>query len=180
MSTVTEQPKRAVRQKKSELDSREFPINQRDRIIMPALGQDVDTSNIVIAEGPLPMQQLEELAFMEEPVKILIHKGSDKLSMKVTDYVGINGTAGEILYRNGWIPVGYFPRGVSFYTKRKYLGVLARAKRDHITASFIERNNEDPENFVEVSTQSVLSFVVLEDKNPKGAVWLEALIRMNS
>lgn len=181
MSTMTEAPKRAVRQKKHELDSRQFPINQRDPIKMPGLGQELDhPSNIVIAEGPLPMQQLEELAFMEEPVKILIHRGSDKLSMRVTDYIAINGIAGEILYKNGWIPVGYFPRGQSFYTKRKYVGVLARAKKDNITTNVIQRDGEDPENFTEVATQSILSFVVLEDKNPRGAEWLEALIRMNS
>ena len=150
---------------------------------MPPIDEEVERDpNVVIVEGPLPTRQLEELAFLEEPVKILIHKGGDKLSQRYTDYVAINGTPCEMLFKNGWVPMGYFPRGISFYTKRKYVGVLARAKRDAITSDYVMPSNlnEDPINSIETSTQSVLSFSVLEDKNPRGAEWLELLVRANN
>jgi hypothetical protein len=85
-----------------------------------------------------------------------------------------------MLFKNGWVPIGYFPKGVSFITKRKYVERMALAKQDSIRTNVIERDNEDPQNFVERITTSVLSFSVLEDKNPKGAEWLTALIRQRA
>lgn len=174
------EPKKAFRKKKSELDIREIPINQQTPLKMPPLHENVErASPIVVPEVALTKSDFDELAFNEEPVKILIHRG-DNSKFRCTDYVAINGTAGEILFKNGWVPVGYFPRGVSFYTKRKYVGVLARAKQDNIRTDVIERDNEDPENYIEKTTISALSFSVMEDKNPRGSEWLELLVRENS
>jgi len=181
MSLATaEAPRKAVRIKR-ELDTREFKPNQRAALKMPAITEEiVRDSNIVLAEGPLPKNQLDELAFNEQPIKILIHKGGEKSQGRATDYIAINSIPGEILFKNGWVPMGYFPRGISFYTKRKYVTVLARAKKDSIETNVIQRDNEDPENFVERSTTSALSFSVLEDKDPRGAEWIELLVRANS
>lgn len=176
---MSEAVKKAVRPSK-ETDTRQFAINQADPIKMPGLGEELKReSPIVVPEVPLSERDFDDLAFNEEPMKILIHRG-DNSKFRCTDYIAINGIAGEILFKNGWVPVGYFPKGVSFYTKRKYVAVLARAKRDNVTTTVVERDNEDPENFIEKNTVQALSFSVLEDKNPRGGQWLELLVRENS
>jgi len=76
--------------------------------------------------------------------------------------------------------MGYLPRGRSIITKRKYVEVLARAKQDTVNTTVIERDNEDPQNFVERITTSTMSFTILQDKNPKGGEWLERLVRSRS
>ena len=174
MSDVMEP--RKITRKSKELDSREIPITQRAPI-----GESLDRSaDIVMHEGPMDLSYLDQLAFDEEPVKILIHKSQEGLTANCTDYIGINGVPAEMLFKNGWVPIGYLPRGISFYTKRKYVANLAAAKRDRVTTNVVQRDNEDPENFVERATTQVLSFSMIEDKNPRGADWLERLIRQYS
>lgn len=163
----------------SELDSRSIETEQKDPLKMPPLGESVQHPSTIVTplDKPLNSEFLAEIAFAEEPIKILIHRSVEKFASSTTDYIAINGTPAEMLFKNGWVPMGYLPRGVSFITKRKYVEVLARAKQDTVNTQVIERDNEDPQNFVERVTTSVMSFTVLEDKNPKGTEWLTRLVR---
>ena len=167
--------------KKSEFDSRSVNIEQKPPILMPGLNEPfVREPEIVSAEGlSLNMEHLELLAFAEEPIKILIHRSQDGLASKTTDYIAVNGIAAEMLFKNGWVPVGYLPRGMSLITKRKYVEVIAKAKLEAIRTDVIERDNDDPQNFVQRTVTHPTAFTVLEDKNPRGADWLTGLLSVN-
>lgn len=146
----------------------------------PLIGEDGErSSTIVHPETPLIDKDYEKLAFAEEPVTILIHRSGEKFSPNCTDFVSVNGRPAEVLFSNGWVPVGYLPRGRSITVKRKVVEVIARSKQDHVKTVVIERDNEDPRNYVERATLSTTPFQMLEDKNPLGIEWLSQLLRMN-
>ena len=175
-NVVRRQPKA-----KSELTNQNFPIDQKPAMVMPPIDEPVEREpDIIVAMDPLEKSTLDALAMAEDPITILIHRSVEKFSPPTTDYIAINGIPAEQLFRNGWVRMGYLPRGKSLITKRKYVEVLARAKQDAINTTVIERDNEDPQNFVERITTSTMSFTILEDKNPKGAEWLERLVRSRS
>lgn len=167
-------PKRAA-----EFDSRSVKIEQKPTLEHPPIDQPMEhPSTIVQVDKELSKLDVSKLAFAEDPIKIIIHRNPDpKFSPKCTDYIAVNGKPAEMMFKNGWIPIGYLPRGVSFYTKRKYVEVLARAKQDTIHTNVIERVNEDPQNLTDTVTTSVLAFTIIEDKNPLGGPWIEELIR---
>jgi len=166
---------------KSELSNMNFPINQKPTMKMPPIHEPVTREpDIIVAEHSIEKLNLDALAMAEEAVEILIHRSVEKFSPPVTDYIAINGVPAEMLFKNGWVRMGYLPRGRSIVTKRKYVEVLARAKHDAINTTVIERDNEDPQNFVERVTTSTMSFTVLQDKNPKAHDWLEQLVRTRS
>ena len=137
------------------------------------------SSTIVRPETPLIDKDYEKLAFAEEPVTIVIHRSGEKFSPNCTDLISVNGRHAEILFSNGWVPVGYLPRGRSITVKRKVVEVLARSKQDHVKTVVIERDNEDPRNYVERATLSTMPFQMVEDRNPLGVEWLSQLLRMN-
>jgi hypothetical protein len=111
----------------------------------------------------------------------LIHRSIDpKFSPNCTDYIAVNGVAAEMLFKNGWIKLGYLPRGIPFYTKRKYVEVIAKSKMTQWSTRVEEKVNEDPMNYTDPVTSATLAFSVLEDKNPKGAEWLVTLLRQES
>ena len=181
---TAEAPVQQIKRQSKELDSRSIPIQQAEKREFPPLdapksvvedwlGKD---ALVVPVEGTLHPDYAEALAFEEEPVKILIHRSTDKNPALCTDYIASNGTPAEMLFRNGWVPIGYLPRGIALITKRKYVGVLARAKQDTIRTEVTERPNEDPSNKIDKSTSQVFSFSVLEDRNPKGSEWLQRLV----
>lgn len=171
--------RRSKLKRKSELDTRETRIPQKPVLQMPGIDQAIEReSPIVQVETPLLRDDLDKLAFAEEPVTILIHRSGEKFAPRSTDYIGVNGKGAEMLFKNGWVPIGYLPRGQSITTKRKYVEVLAKSKMDHVTTTVIERDNEDPQNLVERATVQLTTFSVIHDANPKGAEWLAQLLRM--
>ena len=159
------------------LESADIKITQRPSIVIPGLGEELNrTGDSLSTDQPdLRMSYIDNLAFGEEAVRILIHRGQEKASSKTTDYIAVNGTPAEILFRNGWVPMGYLPKGVAFTTKRKYVAVIASSRIEGITTTVIERDKEDPNNVIERTLTSPLPFVVLEDANPRGAEWLQGV-----
>jgi len=131
---------------------------------------------IQLVDKPLTDEYLQALAFAEEPVHILIPRSSDKDVTRFTDLVSLNGIWAEVLFKNGWVPIGYLPRGVSFTTKRKYVEVLARSKQDNVQTSVVQQEGEDPQNFVQRFTSAKTPFQVIEDKNPKAGEWLSRIV----
>lgn len=176
---IARKPRGAVKLKRlSELDTRAIEIPQKPTIAMPPIDEDVEReSNIVLPEGPLMKSDMDKLAFAEEPVTILIHRSGEKFAPRSTDYIGVNGKGAEMLFKNGWVPIGYLPRGQSVTTKRKYVEVLARSKMDHVTTTVVQHSNEDPQNLIEFSTVSTCAFTMIHDANPLGVEWLSQLIR---
>lgn len=181
-SATIEAPKPIVRRSKlkrsSELDSREIPIPQKDRIVLPPIHEPVEReASIVQVETPLLSDDLAKLAFNEEPVTILIHRSAEKFAPRSTDLISVNGKWAEMWFKNGWVPIGYLPRGQHIIVKRKYVEVLARAKQDFVRAEYSETPGQDPTNFIERSTVSTCAFNVVHDANPLGREWFEQLMR---
>ena len=164
-------------QRKKELESSDIKLTQKDPIVVPGLGEALIRGGESVGHDQPDFRRTrdEELIFNEEPVRILIHRGQEKTASKTTDYIAINGVAAEVYFKNGWVPIGYLPKGVAFTTKRKYLAVIAGAKVEQIGTTVIERDNEDPTNMIERTVTSPLPFVVIEDKNPRGAEWLQGV-----
>jgi hypothetical protein len=169
------------RKSKPELTNLNFPIDQKPALKMPPIDEEVErTPEIILSEHPIENDGMEALKMAEDPITIIIHRSVEKFSPGVTDYIAVNGIGAEMLFKNGWVRMGYLPRGRSIITKRKYVEVLARAKQDTVNTTVIERDNEDPQNFVERITTSTMSFTILKDDNPKGAAWLEQVVRSRS
>lgn len=176
---IVRKPRSAGRPKRlSELDSRSVEIPQKAAIVMPPIDEAFEREpSIVQPEVPLLKTDMDKLAFAEEPVTILIHRSGEKFAPRSTDYIAVNGKAAEMLFKNGWVAIGYLPRGQSVTTKRKYVEVLARAKQDFVTTTVIELPQQDPQNVTEFSTVSTCAFSMLHDANPLGAEWLTQLLR---
>ena len=124
------------------------------------------------------MSQLEAMAFQEEPMVILIHRGQDMTSSKTTDLIAVNGVPAEMLFKNGWVEVGFLPKGIAITTKRKYVGVISSSKMESLMTRHEQAHEqEDINNRLERSTTSQLPFSVLQDKNPKGVEWLQGVVQ---
>lgn len=111
------------------------------------------------------------LAFNEEPVTIIISQDNNpQNNPEPYVYLSVNGRgAGP----NG---VPWVPRGVEITVKRMYVERLARARPSSYDS--VERQNAQGEKEVVYPRTSALKypFSVIEDKNPKGARWLSALL----
>lgn len=161
-----------------DFESGNVKIDQKPRIEMPDIGENLEREpDIIVPENEVLKAELDKLAFNEEPVKIIIHRSGEKFQPKTTDLIAVNGKKAEMLFRNGWVQIGYLPRGVAFYTKRKYVEQLAHAKVDNIQTQHEDATVERPKNWIDRSTTASALFAVLEDKNPLGIPWLEELLR---
>jgi hypothetical protein len=191
-NAVAEKPEKLERKRptlkraadlKKEFDSRSVKMDQKPAIDMGSNLEDPFERNpdIFVPENDILPEDLDLLAFNEEPVKIMIHRSAEmKFQPKTTDLICVNGIKAEMLFRNGWVQIGYLPRGQAVYTKRKYVEQLAHAKVDHVSTEHEGTEVERPKNFTKIVTSASCTFSVLEDKNPRGAAWLEAILRNQS
>ncbi len=161
-----------------DFESASVKIDQKPSITVPELGETLDRDgDIIVPENEVLKAELDQLAFNEEEIKIIIHRSGEKFQPKTTDLIAVNGKKAEMKFRNGWIQIGYLPRGVPLWTKRKYVEQLAHAKVDNIQTDHDDATVERPQNRIDRTTSAVAMFAVLEDKNPLGIPWLEALLR---
>jgi hypothetical protein len=112
------------------------------------------------------------LAFMEEPVKVIISDDNGKNPEKFM-YLAVNGRgAGP----NG---IPWVPRGVEVTIKRKFLNVLAGARQVKYT-NYEEVNSEGiRESKQRATANDRYPFSVVEDLNPRGIAWLRQLRATN-
>lgn len=180
--TALERPRvaRRVPKRSSEFDSRSMPTKKITPILQPPITESMETPlDIVKVEQMIKSEHAERLAFGEDPIKILIHRSGEKFSPNCTDLIAVNGVKAEMLFKNGWVQIGWLPRGQSFYTKRKYVEQIAHAFVKHVSTRVVENKNEDPMNFIDPVVSAVFAFSILEDKSPKAAVWLEQLMQQH-
>lgn len=108
---------------------------------------------------------LDALAFMEEEVVVILHRGREKFS-PTHEQFGVNG---KII----WIECGQPTR-----IKRKYLEVIARSQPIDIrTEAGEDKGDAITFNRIERSMHANFSFSVVGDTNPRGADWLMKLMR---
>ena len=176
LATMTAPIRRLTKQ---ERDSRE-QIPAQPSVLKPDLSNRQET--ILPMDRPLMKDEADALAFNEEVLRILIHRSEEEdFSANVTDFIAVNGIKAEVIMHDGhWLALGYLPKGVPIYTKRKYVEQLARAKMDKIKTRVEEVNDGagpgGRENHTDRFTKATCAFSVLEDKNPKGGEWLSRLL----
>ncbi len=146
----------------------EMPVGQQGagKIVMPPLDQVLvrEAPEIeAIGDASLTMDELGDIMFMEELVKIRVEPLQEKNPRKLID-----------LYVNGvpeWVPVGR-----PWIMRRKYVEVLARSKPINVQTKHEQPEESlDPRNEIIRSTSAQFPFSVLQD-TPKGIAWLNKIM----
>ncbi len=169
--------------KKKELNSGDFPIQQKPDIDLGPIDEPFEHEPDIILQvdgKPLHVSKeyLDDLAFAEEPVKILINRSAEKYPASCVP-IWCQGPGAEIFdtQLNRWMRYGALPVGIPCITKRKYIEILAGSKVDSITTEDSKRDeNGEPQNKVVRQTSALANFSVLEDKNPRGPEWFARIM----
>jgi hypothetical protein len=126
---------------------------------------DVSRPAIETVEGPQAMNHAAEMAFMEEPVTIIVHESSDPNDPDPNPLLQVNGRTQYII------------RCKEQVVRRKYVEVLARAKKTAYTQSM--RHDAVTGNvYQSMNPRTALRypFSVIEDRSPKGRDWLRKVL----
>lgn len=148
---------------KTEFDSREVAPGE-SVIELPVEGSITreDLLDPSIKDVRRDKRALDALAFMEEPVKVMVHESTDENAQPIVD-----------VYCNG-VPQR-FVRGMEQVVKRKFVQILINAR----TTSVRTRTGVEGGNVINQLTRHTAvryPFSVIEDRNPRGGAWLrEAL-----
>lgn len=120
-------------------------------------------AGIDVVDKPLPKGALEIEAFMNEMVTIVVNAPHDPDEPMLVQ-VGVNGVN------------QFIPRGEPIAVKRKYVEVLARAKRTDFAQNLDERLGETAFNQVRPMHSLRFPFSMIHDPNPNGGAWLTAVL----
>jgi len=122
-------------------------------------------SDIEVVDRPVRNEKLEMLKFMEEPVKVVIHKSGDKQAAAIIEVW------------NGGVHQAFI-RGRPQVVKRKFVEILARTRELGYTDEvYVDRSTGEAVNRLVPSEGLKYPFDVLEDSNPNGRAWLQNLLQ---
>ncbi len=142
-------------------------IGQDKSVILPADGSIIEAiqglKEVEIVDKPLPDDYADALAFMEEKIVVIINEDNDPNAENPIQ-VAVNG-------RNQ-----FFFRGHPQEVRRKYVEVLARAKRTRIATPEVTDASGARTNLIRQHTTLRYPFNVVSDPNPKGQAWLKAVL----
>jgi hypothetical protein len=109
------------------------------------------------------VSKAEKLAFMEEPVTILVMSSGDPNEIPLVQ-VAVNGVT-QFIKRDEPITV-----------KRKYVERLARCKKTDFNQALDDSQGEVSFNVLTRRHSLRFPFSVIQDTNPKGAGWLKQIL----
>ncbi len=120
---------------------------------------------------------LDDLAFMEEPVTVRFHSGTDRFAPKFVD-CAVNGKGIEVLVGKKWVEFFQVPVNQSVTIKRKYVEVFGYCKHTDVVARHrgIPNDGSQPVNEMIPSTNLKHPFTVIEDRNQRGHEWLTRIL----
>lgn len=149
---------------KHAIEALNFKAGQDAERVMKSTGAAKDSLEPALIEPvdrPVDHGWAGDMAFLEEPVSVRVAESADKNAESIVE-VFCNGVPQR------------FIRGQTQTVKRKFIGVLCRAKPTSF--SQVKRQSDDGvEQYVEVPHTAVrYPFSVMEDQNPIGRAWLEA------
>lgn len=127
-----------------------------------AVGEIGGHAGFDVVDKPLPKEAFEMEAFMNELVTIVVNPPNDPDEPMLVQ-VGVNGVN------------QFIPRGEPIAVKRKYIEVLARAKRTDFSQTLDERMGEKM-NHLRAMHSLRYPFSVIRDQNPNGGAWLTAVL----
>ena len=149
-----------------QIDSRDVGVKQTKPRTLKSKGpadQALEPSIIEPAALLPNKDKLDALAFMEEPVTVMVHETTNVTDEQIPE-VFVNGV------------VQRFFRGQAQTVKRKFVEKLARTKATRFTQNKV-KDREGTETYQNVPHTSLrYPFSVIEDRNPKGASWLKATL----
>jgi hypothetical protein len=161
---------------RKEVHTSDMPITHKEDIDLDAPISHGE-SLVHIAGESLPNQDyLDELAFMEEPVTVLIEENSRSDFPETHVACQVNGKEAEVFANGHWMAIGWLPIGVPLVTKRKYVEVLARSRSDSIKTVHDDATVERPRNTLTRRSSYNYPLSVLEDVNPRGRQWLSNIM----
>lgn len=151
--------------KKTTLDTNKEKIGQdiEKEISVTGKAEIIKETVVETVKGPDlgPVAELEK--FMNEVVEILVYEPFEMGQENVVQ-TAVNG-------KNQFIV-----RGVPQRVKRKYVEVLARARKVNVSADGFKDPNGEAKNTVRVTSGLQYPFQVVEDSNPKGPAWLRQIL----
>jgi len=156
---------------RKEVHTDDFEIGQRPSILLSGDEPIEHGDEIAAVDISIHKAYLEELAFMEEPVTIMLQATSEKFAPKFVQCF-VNGKGAEIFANGKWVAYGWIPVGVAITTKRKYVEVLARSKHDSIQTRHGSTEDENPQQFIDRFTSAKHPLSILQDNSPKSMDWL--------
>lgn len=119
---------------------------------------DVDEIEVVKS-----VSKAEKLAFLEEPVTIVVMSSGDPNELPI-ERVIVNNVS------------QFFIRDQPITVKRKYVERLARCKKTDFHQSLDDSQGEVSFNVLQRRHSLRFPFSVIQDSNPKGAGWLKQIL----
>jgi hypothetical protein len=122
----------------------------------------LEQAHVEVPDGPVTKEKLAALAFMEEEVTVLVHDTTDETAEPLPQVINDGRSQ-------------FFIRGEEQKCKRKYVEVLARAKRTTYKQEMVIVAGEKTYRNVP-HTALRFPFTVVED-HPKGRAWLKKILK---
>lgn len=124
--------------------------------------ESLEAAEVLVAERPVSAEKLELLKFMEEELTVQVHETTDETADPVPQII-VDGRS------------QFFIRGQEQTVKRKYVEVLARAKRTTYKQELVEH----PERHYKQIPHTALRFpfsVTHDPSGDKGRKWLQKIL----
>lgn len=149
--------------KRKEMDTTDFQVGQPGIVDVPSTGDAMLIKpDIKPVDGPEWKEKAAMLAFMEEPVEVVVHTSTDKNAEPIVE-----------VFNDG--RVQRFIRGQKQTVKRKFVEVLARAKVDSFGNEAFT-NDEGIQGYRHPKSVSLrYPFSVVNDST-RGQDWLQKVL----
>ena len=154
-----------VRSRRRDVDTRDERVGQDKPRNLRAAGKArkaLDSASHATVERvhSVSKEKLELLQFMEDVLTVMVHQSTNPLDEPFPE-VWNDGICQR------------FQRGVEMKIKRKYIEVLARAKK----TGYAQEELPNRAGFANIpSTALKYPFSVLQDPSPRGAAWLKSIL----
>ncbi len=131
------------------------------------------TGDLIMLDGiEVAPEYLEELAFYEEWLEILINPSTHKNAANIFE-VWSNGVGAELRINDKIVVVRDLPVGQPIWVRRKIVEQIIRARVTEVRTIYESTNVENPRNEIGRTDSRVHSFSVLHDPSgPKGHEWM--------
>lgn len=147
-----------------EIDTNEQQVGQDSFLDLPSSGSIIrEEQQIEVVTQPIQNDYAAELAFMEEPVEVMVHESTDP-NAENPIHVGCNGVN------------QFFFRGQQQTVKRKFVEILARAKPVSYMTHEVVNGQGDRTTRITKASALRYPFSVVYDPNPRGATWLRSIL----
>ena len=123
---------------------------------------EIGVGDVEVIDRPMKLDAFDNEKFMNEPVTVVVLGSGDENETDLVQ-VGVNGVT------------QFFRRDVAQVVKRKFVARLARSKRTDYRQTLDDRLGEAM-NTMNPRHALKYPFTVIEDKNPKGAAWIKAVL----